>query len=247
MKDQNSELIRSAAAALSVLTKVRCVESYPLPQDVSRKNIFSWPNSRYIDEADANLLRSRGVEIRDSFVGTFSVGYEVYDEMRKIDINSVREIERVRATLDVFQAIRHNSLISNVTAAWDSSEFPDRSTPVSTSDTQAVNDFSKHKDSFLIIHREGMEKRDIKLRPYALPAILERRPDLLGMSIGRSDIREFTSTQVDRKGRKNRNIVFNSNREYLDRVLFKTVDSVEKLIDDPELVDRMKELQAHRG
>jgi hypothetical protein len=89
MTDTFLTMIESASGSLTQLTKIRCVESYPLPESCKPKNLFSWPNTRFLDEEEASFLKARGVCLHDSRVKSFSVPYSLYDKMKKVDVDDV--------------------------------------------------------------------------------------------------------------------------------------------------------------
>ncbi len=239
------EMIRSASGTLTQLTKIRCVENYPLPSDVKSKNLFSWPNTKYLDEKDASYLEARGVRLLDNHIKTFSVPYSVYNQMEKVDVPSVARIRITRTLLDVFQIVSGDKPVTNITAVWDTVEHPNRIAPTSMSDDQGLREFAAHRDSFLVFHREG-EKYDIKLRSSAFPVVLQEKPELRDFRISRNDLREFVSDRVDRKGRKNRNIVFQAHRDHLQDVVHRTNDAVEKLVNNYDMVNEIKKIYCKR-
>lgn len=241
MTDTLLTMIESASGSLTQLTKIRCVESYPLPESCKPKNLFSWPNTRFLDEEEASFLEARGVCLHDSRVKSFSVPYSLYDKMKKVDVDDVAAIERTRALLDVFRIVAEGKPVIGITAAWDTAEHPNRIVPTSTSDAQRLMEFGAHQDSFLVFHRQG-EKYDIKLRPIAFRFVLQERPELREFAISREDLRRFVSNKVDSKGRKDRNIVFSSNRQYLRDVVYNTNDAVEKLVGNYDFVSEFKKL-----
>lgn len=245
MTNTLAKMIKSASGTLTLLTKIRCVENYPLPSGSKFTNLFAWPNTKYLDEDGASFLEARGIRLRDSHIKTFSVPYSLYDEMKKVDVPSVTTIKITRTLLDVFQLVSGDKPIAEITAAWDAAEYPDRTTPTSMSDIQGLREFGAYKDSFLVFRREG-EKYDIKLRPFAFPVILKENPELRCFRISRNDRRKFVSDKVDHKGRKNRNIVFQAHQDYLRDVLNQTNDAVEKLVDNSDLVTEVRNLyRAH--
>lgn len=245
MTDMHSELVKSASGTLTKLTKIRCVESYPLPPAVKPQNIYSWPNTRYLSEDDAAFLESRGVLLSDKYTKTFSVPYSLYDRMKKVDASSVTSIKATRALLDVFQIVSGGRAVIEITAAWDSREYPTRTIPTSMSDTQALREFGSHKDSFLVFHREG-EMYDIKLRPSAHQIVLREMPQIRDYPIAHRDLREFAGSEVDLKGRKNRNIVFQAHSDHFRSVVNQTVDAVEKLVGNQNLSAEMKKIYGAR-
>lgn len=241
MTNTLAKLIQEASGTLTQITKIRCVKNYPLPSSVKPKNLFSWPNTRYLDEKDASFLEARGIRLRDYHIKTFSVPYSEYDGMEKVDVPSVAAIKITRTLLDVFQIVASDKPVSDISAAWDTEEHPDRTTPTSMSDALGLREFAAHRDSFLVFRREG-EKYDIKLRPSAFPVLLQEKPELKDFEISRNDLREFVSDRVDHKGRKNRNIVFHAHRDHLQNVVQQTNDAVEKLINNNDMVNEIKKL-----
>lgn len=239
MSNTFAKLVQDASGTLTQLTKIRCVESYPLPSGVKPKNLFSWPNTRYLDSEGASFLESRGVRLIDNHVKSFSVPYILYREMEKVDDASVAEIKMTRTLLDVFQIVSGGKPVCEITAIWDTLEQPNRTIPTSMSDAQGLKEFAAHKDSYLVFHREG-EKYDIKLRASAFPVLLQEKPELRGFSIYRGDLRIFAGDKVDHKGRKNRNIVFYAHRNFLQKVVCQTSDAVEKLVGNADLVNGIK-------
>ncbi len=235
------KLIGSASGTLTQLTKIRCVENYPLPSSCKPKNMFSWPNTRYLDNEGASFLEGRSVQLRDRHVKTFLVPYSLYDEMEKVEEPTVSTIKLTRAILDVFQIVAEDKPITGITAVWDTSEHPNRPVPASMSDAQGLREFGIHQDSFLVFHREG-EKYDIKLRPFAFRVVLQEKPELRDFAISHSDLRKFVSDKVDSRGRKNRNIVFKAHSDYLRDVIHHTNDAVEKLVGNNNLVSEIKKI-----
>lgn len=241
MTDALAKLIQEASGTLTKLTKIRCVENYPLPPEVKPKNLFSWPNTRYLDEKDASFLEYRGIRLCDYHIKTFSVPYSTYDGMEKVDVPSVAAIKVTRTLLDVFQIVSSDKPVTAILAAWDTAEHPGRSSPTSMSDAQGLREFAAHGDSFLVFRREG-EKYDIKLRPSVFSILLQEKPELKDFEISRNDLRKFVSDRVDLKGRKNRNIVFHAHRDHLRNVVEQTNDAVEKLIKNDDMVNEIKKL-----
>lgn len=241
MTNTHAKLIQEASGTLTQITKIRCVKKYPLPSSVKPKNLFSWPNTRYLDEKDASFLEARGIRLRDYHIKTFSVPYSMYEGMEKVDVPSVAAIKITRTLLDVFQIVVSDKPVTDISAAWDTAEHPGRTTPTSMSDAQGLREFAAHGDSFLVFRREG-EKYDIKLRPSAFPILLQEKPELKDFEISRNDLREFVSDRVDHKGRKNRNIVFHVHRDHLQNVVQQTNDAVEKLINNNDMVNEIKKL-----
>jgi|GEM_PF-3682575 len=246
MTDSLARMIESASGTLTLLTKIRCVESYPLPSDCTPKNLFSWPNTQHLDKEDACFLESKGVFMCDNYVKSYPVPYNLYDKMKKTDSPSVATIKATRALLDAFQIISCRKPITGITAAWNAAEHPNRAVPTCVSDAQGLRDFGAHKDSFLIFHIED-EKYDIKLRAAVFPAVLQEKPEISGCSISRGDLREFVGGKVDGRGRKNRNIVFQANEAHLRRVVQQTNDAVEKLVGNNNLANEINNIyQAQR-
>lgn len=241
MTNTLAKLIQEASGTLTQVTKIRCVKNFHLPSSVKPKNLFSWPNTRYLDEKGASFLEARGVRLHDCHIKTFSVPYSLYDEMEKVDVPSVAAIKVTRTLLDVFQIVASDKTVTDISAAWDTAEHPDRTTPTSMSDAQGLREFAAHRDSFLVFRREG-EKYDIKLRSSAFPVLLQEKPELKKFEISRNDLKEFVGDRVDGKGRKNRNIVFNAHRDHLESVIQQTNDAVEKLINNDDMVSEIKKL-----
>ena len=241
MSNTLRQLINSASGTLTKLDKIRCVESYPLPPACKSINLFAWPNTKYLDKEGAAFLENRGARLRDHHIKTFSVPYSLYDEMQKVEIPSVTAIKKTRALLDVFKIVTSDAPVTSIQAVWDTTESPNRAAPRSMSDIQGLRDFGTHPDSFLVFHREG-EEFDIKLRPFALPALLLEIPELSHFEVLHNDLREFTSDKVDHRARKNRNIVFRPHRDYLKSVLDQTSYTIEKLINNNDLVTKIHKL-----
>lgn len=241
MTDTLPKLISLASGTLTHLTKVKCVETYPLPSSCKPRNLHSWPNTRFLDGQSASYLEGRGVHLRDSHVKAFSVPYSLYDEMKQVNEPSVSMVKRTRILLDVFQIIAQNKPIAGITAVWDTREHQNRIVPTSMSDVQGLKEFGSHKDSFLFFRRDG-EKYDVKLRAVAYNIVLQERPELRGFEISRDDIRPNSSDKADSRGRKNRNIVFQAHTKYLQHVMHQTNDAVEKLVGDNKLISEVKKL-----
>ncbi len=177
--------------------------------------------------------------MRDNRVTSFSVPYEIYDKMEKIDEPDVTNVRLTRVLLDVFQIVSGGKPVTGIEAAWDKSENPGRIAPTSMSDIQGLNEFAKHGDGYLIFYRED-EEYEIKLRAFAHSVVLQARPELGDFAISHTDLGNFVGEKVDHRRRKNRHVVFNTNRKYLCDVLRQTSDAVEKLVADNDLVDGIK-------
>ncbi|WP_424938918.1 hypothetical protein [Aliiroseovarius sp. S253] len=235
-----AEPIRSltidASKSLTLLSKIRCVENFHFSEEHRKKNLFSWPNSKYLDEKSKVVLRERGIRFDDHRVSSFSVPYSTYGQMRKVALPEIDNIRLTRVLLDVFRVATESPYITGITAAWDTRENSDVIAPTSMSDTQGLKRFATKKDAYLVLHREG-EKYDIKLRAPAYRAALYAKPELKSLSVESSDLRTFSGNSVDNMGRKNRHIVFKAQSKYLVQVLQQTVNSVERLIDRQDLVD----------
>ncbi|MFX0542872.1 hypothetical protein ACEWPM_014205 [Roseovarius sp. S4756] len=122
MENTLAKLIKSVSGTLTQLTKIRCVESYALPLTCKPKNLFAWPNTRFLDEEGASFLEARGVCLRDSHIKTFSVPYSLYDEMKKVDVPSVATIKINRTLLDVFQIVSGDKPVTEITAVLSTAE-----------------------------------------------------------------------------------------------------------------------------
>ncbi len=211
-----------------------------MPPEIQSRAFFAWPNTRYLLAEEASLLEERGVNFRDYFVKAYSVPYVIYDKMEKIEAPEVIDIRLTRALLDVCKIVSSGKLVTGVSLAWDTSERPDFEVPKTLGDTQALASFARKSGNFLVFRRKG-EKFDIKLRPFAAGAVLKRLPELQELPFDCSDIRQFVTDEADRKGRKPREVVFDSSRQHLAKVGQQTSEAVEKLVGDPQLVLELRE------
>jgi hypothetical protein len=152
----------------------------------------------------------------------------MYEKLETIDIPEVKSIRTSHVLLDVFQIVSAGKRVTNVTAAWDTLQYPDRSFPRSMSDIQGLDDFSAHKDSMLIFDREN-EKYSIKLRASAYHLVLKAKPELKSYAISPEDRSAFIGNEGDGQGRSKRYVVHFGNRGHLQNVLRQTSNSIEKI------------------
>lgn len=60
MTENILKTIQSGAQALSLLSKVRCVESYSFSSGEKAKNLYSWPTEFEKDNVVASVLEQNG-------------------------------------------------------------------------------------------------------------------------------------------------------------------------------------------
>lgn len=179
------------------------------------------------------------MNIQDFRVSSFSVPYSIYDQMKKVELIEIEEVRLIRVLLDVFRISSGLQPVTSITAVWDTEKSPNANIPKSMSDEQRLREFSQRADSYLVFRREG-EKYDIKLRAAAYNAVLHEKPELRDVVVDSGDVRNFVGKNADSKGRQNRNIVFQLNKEHLLNVLQQTNRSVQRLIDRDDLMKTIK-------
>lgn len=232
MTEKFQNVIQSASRTLALLSKVRCVESYSPSPECKPKTLYSWPSQLKSDAEIISLLAEKGGDLNGHYrVRSYPVSYDIYEKLKTIDIPEVTNIRSNRVLLDVFQIVATGKRVTNVTAAWDTLQYPDRTFPTSMSDIQGLDDFSVHKDSMLVFDRDN-EKYSIKLRASAYRSVLRAKPELKSFTISPEDRSAFIGKGSDGKGRSKRFVVHSGNRDHLQNVLRQTNDSIEKLFGD---------------
>jgi hypothetical protein len=229
MTDKLQKVIQSTSQTLSLLSEVRCVESYSPTPECMPKNLYSWPSQFESDPEVLSLLAENGVCLNEYYrVSSYPVSYDMYEKLETIDIPEVKSIRTSRVLLDVFQIVSAGKRVTNVTAAWDTLQYPDRSFPRSVPDIQGLDDFSAHKDSMLIFDQEN-EKYSIKLRASAYHLVLKAKPELKSYAISPEDRSAFIGNEGDGQGRSKRYVVHFGNRGHLQNVLRQISNSIEKI------------------
>ncbi|MFB9887306.1 hypothetical protein [Balneatrix alpica] len=240
MEGKVKKTIKSASQTLTLLSKVRCVKSYSLSPEYKPKRLHSWPSQFESDDEVISLLKSNGVSFENHHrVKSHPVEYSLYKSLNVIDIDEISDIRVARTQLNIFQIISEGENIKKITAICDTSKHPERTIPVSMSDINGLNEFSKYRDSMLLIEREN-SKYDIKLPAFAYRSALEGIAGIEGHSIFHEDRSNFIGDNVDKKGRSKRFIVHEGNKDHLIKVLTKTMESIDKLVGDYSWVEILK-------
>lgn len=226
--------IQSASQTVSLLSKARCVMSYDEKPNSKFKTLYPWPNEQGRNKELSSIATSRGLSVSSSLrVKSLFVSYNDYQKLKKIHLPEVDRMRVTRALLDVMQIVEGGKKISAVTAVWDIAAQPDRVVPRSLSDTARLDEFVKHSDSMLMFDRHGAD-HSVKLRPFALPALLKALPEISELAVAQADRGEFSGETVDNKSRSGRRVVHQGNKDYLHKVLKHTNDAVRRFVGDRE-------------
>ena len=132
MTDRILDTIQSAAQTLSLLSKVRCVESYSITSGDKAKNLYSWPSGFENDNVVATVLKDNGKILGSSYrVKSYPVPYTLYQSYQSIDIPEITKIRVMRCLLDVYKLLYKINTITKITAIWDCKKHPMRPYPES--------------------------------------------------------------------------------------------------------------------
>lgn len=240
--DKNTEqTIISASQALSILSKVRCVEHYSFDPCTKFKNLYSWPSHFIGSQEVLRVLDSKKIQyLEPTRVKAYPVSYDSYRSYIPIVIPEITEIKFVRTLLQIFFLIQKSQDIIKVTASWDFLNNRNHSLPTSFHDTNALQKFAQYRDSMLILQYEG-SNFDIKLPAYSYRALMMAIDSIQQLPINIEDRSRFVGGDTDEKGRSKRFIVHKGNLEYLRKTLKKTALNINKLVGEH---DWMKALRA---
>lgn len=232
--------IKGASQSLSLLSKVRCVESYSFSSESKPKGLYSWPSQFEGDNEVRSLLSSKGINLNANYrVKSLPIEYALYKNLNKIEIPEIVSIRLARSLLHVYQLVVEKVPITKITAVWDSEQYPNRSYPSSMSDFQALKEFSSYRDSMLLIEREG-EPYSIKLPAFSYRSLLEAVPEIENHKIFPKDRSDFIGEKADKTGRSRRYVVHKGNKGHLLKVLKQTSASINKLIGGDNWVTILK-------
>lgn len=233
------ETIESASAALSVLSKSRCVIAYYPESGGKNKNLYSWPSTYESDEV-LSVLESKNISPEYIKARSNVIGYEEYGKLKKVKLREIREIRIRRTSLLVYKAVKENIPITCVTAIWDSGKDREPRPPMSMSDLDGLKAFSARRDAMLVLKREGVNL-DLKVPAFAYRALLDALPELKDCSLNYKDRSEFMGDKTDHHGRSNRFVVHKGNKDYLVKLLRKTVESIDGVIGNSNWSKILKE------
>lgn len=235
--DKNIEkTIITASQALSLLSKVRCVEHYSFDPCTRFKNLYSWPTN-FIDSQEVlRVLDSKKIQyFEPPKVKAYPVSYNSYRSYTPIVIPEVTEIKLARTLLQIFFLIQKSKDIIKVTASWDFSNNLNHSLPTSFHDKSALQKFAQYRDSMLIFKYEGSDF-DIKLPAYSYRALMMAIDSIQQLPINIEDRSRFVGCSTDEKGRSKRFIVHKGNMVHLRKTLKQTVSNINKLVGEHDWI-----------
>ncbi|WP_417228374.1 hypothetical protein, partial [Amphritea sp.] len=190
--------IQSASQTLTLLSKVRCVESYSFPPEYKSKNLYSWPSQFENDSDVISFLKGKNIALGNNYrVKSYPVPYNKYQSYKSIDIPEVAKVRLARSLLHVYQVITEKKAVTKITAVWDFAQHPARSYPTSMSDVRGLDEFSKHRDAMLVIDRAN-EKFSIKLPAFSYRALLAAAAELDHYPIEIEDRSKFVGSSTDK-------------------------------------------------
>ncbi len=164
-------VIGSASKALSVLTKVRCVESYSFSTEERFKILYAWPSLFEKDEKVLEWLKDVGVNSHDRLrVKSYSVSYNCYKEKKEVYVPEINSVRVARDILAVLILQKNKSYNDKIFAIWDRLGDPERRFPKSTSDIEGMRSFSSYADSMFVFSISGYDYH-IKLPAYTYKAV----------------------------------------------------------------------------
>jgi len=239
--DKNIEkTIITASQALSILSKVRCVERYSFESCIRFKNLYSWP-SKFIESQEVlRVLDSKKIQcVEPPKVKAYPVSYNSYRSYAPIVIPEITEIKLARTLLQIFFLIQKSKDIIKVTASWDFSNNLNHPLPASFHDTNALQKFAQYRDSMLIFQYEGSDF-DIKLPAYSYRALIMAIDNIQQFPISIEDRSRFVGCDTDEKGRSKRYIVHIGNSKYLRETLKQTVVNINKLVGEHDWIKALR-------
>lgn len=234
------KIIQSGAQTLSLLSKVRCVESYSFSSGEKTKSLYSWPTEFEKDNFVASVLERNGKILRNHCrVKSYPVSYAQYQNYQPVYAPEVISIRVSRCLLDVYKLLLKINTITKITASWDSAVYPTRTYPKSMSDTDDLKEFARYRDTMLVFEFSN-EKYSTKLPAFAYRALLVASEEFKTFSICSGDRSHFIGNVIDMTGRSKRYLVHNGNKGYLFKVINETCDSVDKLIGNDKWTEILK-------
>lgn len=230
MNKSNEETIITASQALSILSKVRCVEYYSFDPCIKFKHLYAWPSKFISSQAVLKVLKRKKIQyVEGARVKAYQVSYNCYQSYTPVVIPEVNEIKLARTLLQTFLLIQKARSITKVTASWDFSNNLSHAFPKSFNDKSALESFAQYRDAMLIFQCKGSEF-DIKLPVYSYRAIMMAIESIREMPIHIEDRSRFVSCDTDEKGRSKRFIVHKENLEHLRDTLQQTVLNISTLV-----------------
>lgn len=230
MTDNILKAIQSGAQALTLLSKVRCVESYSFSSGEKAKSLYSWPTEFEKDNIVTSVLEQNGKTLGNYCrVKSYPVSYTQYQNYLPVYTPEIISIRVSRCLLDVYKILLKINTITKITAVWDSMEYPMRIYPKSMSDVDCLKEFAGYRDSMLVFDFCN-EKYSTKLPAFAYRTLLVASEEFKTFSISSDDRSHFIGNITDKSGRSKRYLVHNGNKRYLFDAINETSDSVDKLI-----------------
>ncbi|MBM5275259.1 hypothetical protein HYN57_13680 [Vibrio parahaemolyticus] len=240
MTDNIQKTIQSGAQALSLLSKVRCVESYSFSSGEKAKSLYSWPTEFEKDNVVANVLQQNGKALGNHCrVKSYPVSYIQYQNYQSVYAPEIISIRVSRCLLDVYKLLFKINTITKVTAVWDSVKYPIRTYPRSMADIDGLKEFAEYRDAMLVFDFSN-EKYSTKIPAFAYRALLVASEEFKTFSISSDDRSHFIGNVTDKAGRSKRYLVHNGNKGYLFEVINETSDSVDKLVGCDKWVEVLK-------
>ncbi|HAS6160020.1 TPA: hypothetical protein RQK43_000893 [Vibrio vulnificus] len=240
MTENILKTIQSGAQALSLLSKVRCVESYSFSSGEKAKNLYSWPTEFEKDNIVSSVLEQNGKTLGNYCrVKSYPVSYTQYKNYLPVYAPEIISIRVSRCLLDVYKLLFKINTITKITAVWDSMKYPMRTYPKSMSDMDGLKEFAGYRDAMLVFDF-GNEKYSTKLPAFAYRALLVASEVFKTFSISYDDRSHFIGNVTDKAGRSKRYLVHYSNKGYLFEAINETSDSVDKLVGCDKWVEVLK-------
>lgn len=240
MTDNILKTIQSGAQALSLLSKVRCVESYSFLSGEKAKSLYSWPTEFEKDNVVASVLEQNGKALGNYCrVKSYPVSYTQYQNYLPVYAPEIINIRVSRCLLDVYKLLFKINTITKITAVWDSVKYPMRTYPKSMSDIDGLKEFAGYRDAMLVFDISN-EKYSTKIPAFAYRALLVASEEFKPFSISFDDRGHFIGNVTDNAGRSKRYLVHNGNKKYLLEAINETSDSVDKLVGCDKWVEVLK-------
>ena len=240
MTDNILKTIQSGAQALSLLSKVRCVESYSFSSGEKAKNLYSWPTEFEKNNVVASVLEQNGKTLGNYCrVKSYPVSYTQFQNYLLVYAPEIINIRVARCLLDVYKLLIKKNTITRVTAVGDIVKYPMRTYPKSMSDVDDLKEFARYRDAMLVFDFCN-EKYSTKLPAFAYRALLVASEEFKAFSISSNDRSHFIGNVTDNAGRSKRYLVHKGNKGYLFETINETSDSVDKLVGCDKWVQILK-------
>ncbi|MFG6159479.1 hypothetical protein ACGTNG_11805 [Halomonas sp. 1390] len=226
------EVLLSASAALKVLSKTRCVESYSFGEDVKYKIIRPWPSKFEKNQESKEWLSENGIHANEVLrVKAFPVPYSDYKSRVVINTQGINKIRAERNVVVSAMVSMLSRKVERIICIWDMDKYPDRICPKSTDDEEKLKQFASLDNSMLGFLVAG-NNFYYKIPAFAGKCLFQEADLFRNKPIESEDVSASSSKKTDHMSRTERYIVHKQHSGYLERVFGNTLEAMENVVNE---------------